>query len=109
MLVVHPAAGKHGDVVRQRVRLLADGAGIQGVGTFAHQPVKCRGPRLPELLDGMWVKAVDRDRDHSVDRIVGRLIGRSSGDNRSPSPRGKPDDGAGETSTGTVWPAGGVA
>src|SRR5687768_5118929 len=78
-LSVHPSAGKHRGVVGRCARLLADGTRIQGVGTFAHQSVKRWRTRLPELLDGAWVEAVDGDRDDAVNGIICRLICRGGG------------------------------
>ena len=49
MLAVHPPAGEHRGVVGQGPRLLANGAGVQGIGAFTHQTVKRGGARPPEL------------------------------------------------------------
>ena len=74
MLGVHSSAGKHRRVIGRGARLLADGTGVQCEGALAHEPVKRRGSGLAKFFDGPRVETIDRDGDHVVDRIVGRLI-----------------------------------
>jgi hypothetical protein len=69
------APGHHRRVIGQRARLLPIGTSVQGVGTLAHQPVKCRRTGLSELLDGSGVETVDGDGDHMINWIIG-ILGR---------------------------------
>src|SRR4051794_24049096 len=64
-------SGEHRRVIRQRARLLAIRACVEGIGPLTHQPVKCRGTGLSELGDSSGVEAIDGDGDHMIDRVVG--------------------------------------
>ena len=71
VLTVHSSSGKHRGVIGKGACPLANSTSVQGVGTFAHEPVERWSARLSKSSNRVRVEAIDGDGDHMINRIVG--------------------------------------